>query len=775
MNATSKPLVCFFFVMIGVCAFAGTKAYVSKTGSNTAPYGTWETAANDLAVAIAAGTDEVEVGDGNFTNTVNFQMADRAVYIHSSNGPSTTTLTATGGHFQVTHANAHVAGFTLKNAGKLAAPDRHPIVISAGVVSNCVVNGTLLRNDYATIVKLSDTGKLLDCDIDGSGWTDLKAGGSDSGWALVEITGSAVVDRCRIHGWKATKSSAKNASQAHSAVRLNGDSAVLRNSLVYDNAFGNGTYKGGNYNGGGIFAANGTVENCTVCGNTAGANGGGIYVNNAKPVIRNCIVWGNTAYGEGNDIYAETLPAAKLTYTCASDIGNTTSLPLASDGEGCTNADPNLGVAASGYRLTHLSTACIDHGTATAASGVAGALDLFGNVRVMGAQVDMGCHEFFKAYVTKAGGNVSPYDSWQKAANDLAVAIAAGADEVEVGDGNYTNTVQWQLADRAVYIHSANGPSATTLTATGGHFKVTGVGALVAGFTLKDTGKLPTSDRHPIVISAGTVSNCVVNGTIVRNDYATIVALSGAGRLLDCDVDGSGWSDSKGGGSDSGWALVEITGSAIVDRCRIHGWKVTRSSSKNLAQAHSAVRLNGVSAVLRNSLVYDNAFGNSAYRGGNYNGGGIFAANGTIENCTVCGNTAGADGGGIYVTSANVVIRNCIVWGNVAHGEGSDIYGEALPAANLTYTCSGDIGNTTSLPLASAGEGCFSDDPKLKTTRDGDVGYPRGGSPCLGTGDASVIAAGAVDLLGRPRVKDGKVDMGCYEVWSIPGFVLLFR
>lgn len=381
-----------------------------------------------------------------------------------------------------------------------------------------------------------------------------------------------------------------------------------------------------------------------------------------------------------------------------------------------------------------------------------------------------------KAYVSKTGSNTSPYDTWQKAANDLSVAISSGADEIEVGDGNYTNTVCWQIADRAMWIHSSNGPGATTLTATGGHFKVTHAGALIAGFTLRDTGKLANNnDRVPIVVSAGTVSNCVVNGMLMKNAYATIVKLSGAGKLLDCDIDGSGWTDSAAGGVDTAWALVQITESAVVDRCRIHGWKVTKSYAKNADSPHSAVRLNGASAVLRNSLVYGNVF-NCTYTDGNYaNGGGIFAVQGTIENCTVCGNTAGANGGGIYVSSADVVIKNCIVWGNTAKGEGADIYGATLPAAKLTYTCASDIGNTTSLPLASAGEGCISDDPKLKTTNDGDLYYPRGGSPCLGTGDASVVVAGAVDLLGRPRIKDDKVDMGCYEVWSIPGLILIFR
>jgi hypothetical protein len=39
----------------------------------------------------------------------------------------------------------------------------------------------------------------------------------------------------------------------------------------------------------------------------------------------------------------------------------------------------------------------------------------------------------------------------------------------------------------------------------------------------------------------------------------------------------------------------------------------------------------------------------------------------------------------------------------------------------------------------------------------------RAGSPCIDRGDNAVVAAGAVDLDGNPRIVNGWVDMGAYE------------
>ena len=49
-------------------------------------------------------------------------------------------------------------------------------------------------------------------------------------------------------------------------------------------------------------------------------------------------------------------------------------------------------------------------------------------------------------------------------------------------------------------------------------------------------------------------------------------------------------------------------------------------------------------------------------------------------------------------------------------------------------------------------------------------------SPLLGKGSALEWPEGATDLAGRLRVKDGKVDIGCYQCWLMPpGFMIDFK
>ena len=49
-------------------------------------------------------------------------------------------------------------------------------------------------------------------------------------------------------------------------------------------------------------------------------------------------------------------------------------------------------------------------------------------------------------------------------------------------------------------------------------------------------------------------------------------------------------------------------------------------------------------------------------------------------------------------------------------------------------------------------------------------------SPLIGKGDASTWTAEDVDLAGNLRLKDGKVDIGCYQCWLNPaGFMMIVR
>ena len=49
-------------------------------------------------------------------------------------------------------------------------------------------------------------------------------------------------------------------------------------------------------------------------------------------------------------------------------------------------------------------------------------------------------------------------------------------------------------------------------------------------------------------------------------------------------------------------------------------------------------------------------------------------------------------------------------------------------------------------------------------------------SPVLGMGDASVFAASDTDLVGNPRLRDGRLDPGCFQCWLIAtGTCVIFR
>ena len=49
-------------------------------------------------------------------------------------------------------------------------------------------------------------------------------------------------------------------------------------------------------------------------------------------------------------------------------------------------------------------------------------------------------------------------------------------------------------------------------------------------------------------------------------------------------------------------------------------------------------------------------------------------------------------------------------------------------------------------------------------------------SPLAGKGDPLAFTDADLDLAGRPRLRDGKIDVGCYQCWLNPlGFMLIFR
>ena len=359
-----------------------------------------------------------------------------------------------------------------------------------------------------------------------------------------------------------------------------------------------------------------------------------------------------------------------------------------------------------------------------------------------------------------------PYDSWETATHDLNVALAMDVDEVEVGDGTFVNTNMYYFLDRAVKVYSSNGPAKTTLQAKsgGGQFEISHDGAFVSGFTIKDALGSTWMHGSCFNMSAGTVSNCVITGTLKAN-YFSPCLLKGTARMTDCDIDASGFS---GSGWDSAWGILELQGSSLADRCSVHGWRSTTTMNANLTSfAKTPVIVNSANAVLRNSLVYGNSHGDATSSNTALSGGGIALLNGTVENCTVVDNFSSGYGGGIYAPNTTGKIINCVVWGNTSVLDvGNDIYAPRLASDKMTYICSEDVGNTTSISNG-VGIGCTALNPAFDDTPGKEYRLTLLSVSCLDKGGetAASAAAGAKDLDGNPRLdeKSGIVDIGCFE------------
>ena len=88
-------------------------------------------------------------------------------------------------------------------------------------------------------------------------------------------------------------------------------------------------------------------------------------------------------------------------------------------------------------------------------------------------------------------------------------------------------------------------------------------------------------------------------------------------------------------------------------------------------------------------------------------------------------------------------------------------------AANIGYCCwaeaeEGVDGNTAK-------------DPKFRGGKNKGQGVISSYGSCFRTGMALDWMDGATDLRGNPRLTDGQVDIGCYQVGFDPGLMLLVK
>lgn len=186
------------------------------------------------------------------------------------------------------------------------------------------------------------------------------------------------------------------------------------------------------------------------------------------------------------------------------------------------------------------------------------------------------------------------------------------------------------------------------------------------------------------------------------------------------------------------------------------------------------------SSVAKNLTISNSTFTNN--RAGTI-GGALQCGLGTVTllNDTISGNRVGATyGGGLNIRSTGVKLSNTIIAGNF-QGSGStpnDISGYAFsstrynadPSSSYNIIGSGGSGglvngtNNNQVGVTNLGLGSLTDNGGPTQTM-----ALLAGSPAIDRGGNALVTAGMTDQRGLPRIVNGRVDVGAFEVQPPPG------
>lgn len=405
-------------------------------------------------------------------------------------------------------------------------------------------------------------------------------------------------------------------------------------------------------------------------------------------------------------------------------------------------------------------------------------------------------------YVTVTGGpNGTDGASWLTAypAASLQTAIIASApgDEVWVAAGIYKPTPG---TDRTAAFSMRNnviiyGSFAGTETSVSQRILTAGLTSILSG----EIGSAGIFDNSYHTISnAGLNTSAVIDGFIIRdaNDDRPATIINGLGggiynngstpgntcspTIRNCVITANQASFGAGifnSGYDGG------TSNPVILNCVIAGNTATIGGGA----IDNFGLLNGnASPVITNCVIYNNTAAQRA--GAMYCWGGNNGNASPVVVNTIFINNSAVDGGGIVSDrlnsgagssgNSNPNFRNCIFWGNTASGTGPQFFILGGATFTATYTDIDLTGQTAPHIVSGPATGNINADPLFSnialgagadgswiTTDDG-LQLSNMSSPCYNTGNNTGVSG--ADILSRNRIADGFVDMGAYELNSVP-------
>ena len=760
--ATSEPEV-----------FSTTRAvYVSSKGDDTTG-DSWEHAYTtfETAIANASDGDTIILDDETFPLAKSLTITPRVTITSRTSKELSVIDGQNKSYLTLSASGACIHDVTLTRTGEGYSGTCAISITGGGIVSNCVFRqcGNGLAGNCRYMINSTTSGHIYGCVV-----TNCSPPNSPA----FNVSGSTVVENCFI------------ANNTHRGASVSG------------------------YPGLGIAAAGSAViRNCTIVNNTcASASTGtpGIYVTSANVTVENCIVWGNTWGATGAKTTYDWSSSGATTKWC----NNCTSGAENLQGPGNTSEDPLL----AEDKLHFLSTSPCRG----AANANAPKYDIFGVERPVPASIgaaeyvegeELVCKisvdktlvyapETITLTVALDGKRAEPVSyAWdfdgdgKTDSTDASPVLSALGDykpSVVVTDANgktaqdaYADELFVYHPDKIVYVDAASttakapymtretaatnvkeavrvAPEGSKILFKKGHYVSTGItlgkkvdligedgredvvidfdnkfmrldvsvaGVQIANLTLEKGTDMYAAGTLLLFSKAGTVSNCVFRNSHVSTSgnarYAVYSSAQGV-KILNCEFSDISLPGAYGIGTSTG-------GGVIVENCLFHGCEHANKASDT--------------------------------PGGALNGRGYY------RNCTVVSNrTVCADYCSPVCDEKPLEIVNCVFAENtVRTGDGT-----YAPSNDVTHVGAAKVRNCLVYPSDLDYSGYTSvkvEDPLFsskKTYRLSAV------SPCVNAGDTTVALSGALDLDGRRRVANRRIDLGCYES-QVGGTVIIVR
>jgi len=541
-----------------------------------------------------------------------------------------------------------------------------------------------------------------------------------------------------------------------------------------------------------------TINNTTIADNQGNpASAGGLYSINCSPLVSNSIIHGNT-FGNVENFSA----GPSFFYCLVSGSGAPGGWNPAYGVNAGANKDENPQFA-SGYRLNACSPA-VDAGNPAAYSKPIAANDLSGDARIVNGILDMGCYEYTGVpigaygsvlYVNETATGANNGLNWADAFTDLQSALniakCGAVAEIWVSEGTYTPTID---------------PNGFFTTSPGATFRMQNNLAIYGGFSVADgvtTFGARNWKLHPAILSGdiqrdGVHSNNAYN---VINNYNNGLD---ATAVLDGFTISGAWNNASGVGG----GIINYLSSPTFRNCTVTGnfaggvnnargagasniqcsptfthCVFTQNGASGIVDAYGAGMSNQMAGVILshcdfqfNNCSAPNVVGGGLYSFGstlptvidnclfaNNNFGGMCidgSADVSINNITVTANNGNASSlaGGLFFLNCSPFVSNSIVVGNtngnvhnISAGpnffyclvEGSGAPGAWDPAYGVNFGANLDA------------------DPRLSPSFS-----PYACSPAVNAGNPLAYSnpIALTDLGGSPRILNGILDLGCFEV-----------